>query len=157
MKRLRSLRMPDTPSLVNLYKQQKQKAVPSLVAQKKPQKKPESLMGKVGDALTTVTDAYNWPQQKMMGELVGENKADGDKVLEKAGMGQGLARSAGGLAIDLIADPMNLVPSSWIGKGIKGVSEGLKLAHGAAEAIPGVNKIVKLGDEFAQGAEKLFV
>ncbi|MCK9601872.1 MAG: hypothetical protein M0R06_22700, partial [Sphaerochaeta sp.] len=108
--------------------------------------------------LPTVLDLAGRPQQALFGGisaaqqggdiaeairrgLVGEQRVEGEQLLEQAGMQPGLARSALGLGAEIVADPLNVVPLGWAGKAGKlaGIPEklGPAVSRVASEA-PGV-------------------
>lgn len=57
--------------------------------------------------------------------LTGEKKTTFSKVLQEAGMEHKLGRAYLGGALDIVADPLNLIPVAGIAKGLKGLKKAV--------------------------------
>lgn len=73
----------------------------------------------------------------MRGLTLKEKNTFGD-ALREAGMGEGFGRAVTGFGLDVVADPINLIPAAWIAKGVGKAGE-------AASKIPGLNRPIVSG------------
>lgn len=73
----------------------------------------------------------------MRGLTLNEKNTFGD-ALREAGMGKGFGRAATGFGLDVVADPINLIPAAWIAKGAKETGKALN-------KLPGLNKPIVSG------------
>lgn len=79
--------------------------------------------------------------------LTGDRQDQFADVLEQQGMAPGLGRSALGFGLDVVADPLNLVPVGGIVKGAKVVGRGIGAAADVAKAVPILGRGVRLAED----------
>lgn len=135
-----------------------------------PTQKPEkNVFGKFTDPILqkgktlvgTILEMVDKPQNAMQGALVEgvegfkkglahEKDYNSTDVLDAYGWkGDGLGKKATGLALDLVADPLNLVGVGAVKKGYQAaVKGGAALAEKGLKATPGVSSAVKAVEKF---------
>lgn len=127
---------------------------------------PPTFWGRVSDVLTrplsmTTGGVLAAQRGEPIGAAIkqaatGQSKSGWEDVLEQAGMEDGWGRWIAGTGLDLAADPLNLIPASWIGKAISTpLKLGGKVAGKVATAI--APEASRIASKTAEGLAKNFI